>query len=216
MFINPLTSPKLINTLLSVYSSKGREWANAGNLFVWSQDSSAVKFAHAVLLTGFFTTGKWLMKTIKGNMEGKVMAENNNTRKHRAEFSGWCWSQQCPPWRWWTARDTRQLAVLRIHPIFIIIRHPRATAVAILCRPHWEKTWLYYRSVEVWALHGTEWASKILENHGNWIKFRKMDPILFPTIVPTIPCLSFTGNKKGKDTHDLQQYSTLKTACKQN
>ncbi len=93
MFINPLTSPKLINTLLSVYSSKGREWANAGNLFVWSQDSSAVKFAHAVLLTGFFTTGKWLMKTIKGNMEGKVMAENNNTRKHRAEFSGWCWSQ---------------------------------------------------------------------------------------------------------------------------
>ncbi len=102
------------------------------------------------------------------------------------------------------------------HPIFIIIRHPRATAVPILCRPHWEKTWLYYRSVEVWALHGTEWASKILENHGNWIKFRKMDPILFPTTVPTIPCLSFTGNKKGKDTHDLQQYSTLKTACKQN
>jgi len=63
-------------------------------LFISSQDSSAVKFTKAVLLTGLFTTGKWLIKTIKGNMEGKVMVENNNTRKHWHGFSGWCWSQR--------------------------------------------------------------------------------------------------------------------------
>lgn len=57
-------------------------------MFVSSQDSSAVKFTQAVLLTGLFTTGKWLMKTINDNMEGKVMVENNNTRKHRPGFSG--------------------------------------------------------------------------------------------------------------------------------